>query len=276
MGHKKKFLYEAAAQACQGRYPTSAAIEYSPEDPCYEEETRWTGGVNHYMSDAENDWETESSDIEPDTESVLGDSPNDEDSDSDLELEPLDLDDTVIVQCIAEEENRQAELWHISGLKMDMGKAAWKKVEDNRSLGYNRLGRSTLYCHAQKEQEKEVKASQSRQSARAKAFTGYFRTQPFEPAPPHTHAPAPAPVPTPTPVPVPAPAPAPTPTPALAPALAPAPTPTPAPTPAPAPAPTPAPTPAPAPAPTPAPAPAPTDGTSFSIYTFTQSVVTGC
>jgi hypothetical protein len=142
------------------------AIEYDPEDPRYEEETYWTGGVNHYMSDAESRWETESSDTElwpPLDHSSSNDGASDSDSNPELELEPLDLDDAAVVDCIVQEENRQAELWRLSGLKMDLSAKAWRKAEANRSLGYNGRGRSTQYRNAQKERDREVESSQSKQ-----------------------------------------------------------------------------------------------------------------
>lgn len=68
MGRKKRHHYEAAARARHSRHLTTVTIEYDAEDPQYEEERHWTGGVNHYVSDAESRWETESSDSEPDSD----------------------------------------------------------------------------------------------------------------------------------------------------------------------------------------------------------------
>jgi hypothetical protein len=84
MGRKKRSQLDAAARARQGRYPASVTIEYSPRDPRYAEETEWTGGVNHCLSDTDNLWETESSELEPDTDLVPEHSPSSDEA-SDLD-----------------------------------------------------------------------------------------------------------------------------------------------------------------------------------------------
>ncbi|KAJ7795002.1 hypothetical protein B0H14DRAFT_2621397 [Mycena olivaceomarginata] len=71
MARKKGHRYEAAARGRRGRHLTTVTVEYDLEDPRYDEETRWTGGVNHYLSDAESRWETESSDVESNLDTEL-------------------------------------------------------------------------------------------------------------------------------------------------------------------------------------------------------------
>ncbi|KAF8197257.1 hypothetical protein K438DRAFT_1933793 [Mycena galopus ATCC 62051] len=216
---------EPAAE--DGRHLTTVSIEYDPEDPRYEEETYWTGGVNHYVSNAEGRWETDSSNVEPDPDTELSlplnhssshDGASNSDSDPELELVPLDLDNAAVVDGIAQEENRQAELWRLSALKMDLSANLWRKAEANRSLGYNGRGRSTQYRNAQKDRGMEVMSSQSKQSPQAMVFAGYFQ-RPIQPLPssslaqppPAANQPAAAIVPAPS-----APTPAPTPAPASA------------------------------------------------------------
>jgi hypothetical protein len=164
MGHKKRSQLEAASRARQSRHPQSATVQYGPRDPRYDEETEWTGGVNHYLSDAESFWETESSDLEPQTELepdfTSAEESSDSGLDSDLDLEPLDLDDDEILHCITQEQSRQAELWRLSALRMDLGKEEWKKAEANRSLGYNGHSWASKYCHAQQARQKAAMSAE--------------------------------------------------------------------------------------------------------------------
>ncbi|KAJ7255929.1 hypothetical protein C8J57DRAFT_1235849 [Mycena rebaudengoi] len=152
MGRKRRYLSEAAAHARAGRRSTSTIIEYEPEDPRYEYETHWTGGVNHELSDCESQWETSH---EPTTGTTLGtgNSAGDiSDSDPELRLEPLE-DDASLANCFAQEEKRQAELWRLPSLNMSLSGKGWKKAETNRGLGYNKHTESTLHKHAQKTRE---------------------------------------------------------------------------------------------------------------------------
>ncbi|KAF7343545.1 hypothetical protein MSAN_01975000 [Mycena sanguinolenta] len=186
MGRKKRSQYEAAARAREGRHRSSITVEYEPEEPRFQEETRWTGGVNHHLSDSQDDWETDRVELD----SGLSPAPfpgEQEPPDTDLELEPLNLDDAALADCIAREENRQTSLWNLSGLRMDLGMKEWKKAEANRSLGYNRQATSTKYKHAQKERLREAQSAVTRESAQAKSFVSYFQAR--RPSPP---MPAPA------------------------------------------------------------------------------------
>ncbi|KAJ7792704.1 hypothetical protein B0H14DRAFT_3562594 [Mycena olivaceomarginata] len=175
MGRKKRSQLDAAARARQGRYPTSVTIEYSPRDPRYTEETEWTGGVNHCLSDTDL-WETESSGLEPDTDLVPENSPSsDEASDLDHDLELLDMDDAAVVDRIMQEQSRQAELWRLSSLKMDLTRKEWKKVEANRSLGYNGQSRASQYRHAKHAREKAAVSAEAAKTPQAKGFASFFQ-----------------------------------------------------------------------------------------------------
>ncbi|KAJ7713458.1 hypothetical protein B0H14DRAFT_670331 [Mycena olivaceomarginata] len=175
MGRKKRSQLDAAARARQGRYPTSVTIEYSPRDPRYAEETEWTGGVNHCLSDTDL-WETESSGLEPDTDLAPENSPSsDEASDLDHDLELLDMDDAAVVDRITQEQSRQAELWRLSSLKMDLTRKEWKKVEANRSLGYNGQSRASQYRHAKHAREKAAVSAEAAKTPQAKGFASFFQ-----------------------------------------------------------------------------------------------------
>ncbi|KAJ7891049.1 hypothetical protein B0H13DRAFT_1887378 [Mycena leptocephala] len=151
MGRKKRSQLEAASRARQSRHPQSTAVQYGPRDPCYDEETEWTGGVNHHLSDAEGFWKTESSDLEPQTElepdCTSTEESSDSSLDSDLDLEPLDLDD---------DESRAARL----------SSGALKKVEANRSLGYNGHSRASKYRHAQQARQKAAMSVEAQKRPR--------------------------------------------------------------------------------------------------------------
>jgi hypothetical protein len=118
--------------------------------------------VNHHLLDSEDDWETDRVELD----SGLSPAPfpgGQELADTDLKLEALDLDDAALADCIAREENRQASLWSLLGLQMDLGMKGWKKAEASRSLGYNKQGKSTKYKHAQKEQLREAESAVARE-----------------------------------------------------------------------------------------------------------------
>ncbi|KAJ6482791.1 hypothetical protein C8R45DRAFT_1150430 [Mycena sanguinolenta] len=180
MGRKKRSQLEAALRARQSRHLQSPTVQYGPRDPRYDEETEWTGGVNHYLSDAEGFWETESSDVEPQTELEPDCTSAEESSDfdSDLDLEPLDLDDDEVLRCITQEQSRQAELWRLSTLRMDLDREEWKKVEANRSLGYNGHSRASKYRHAQQARQKAAMSAEAQKSEQAKTFASFFQPRP--------------------------------------------------------------------------------------------------
>ncbi|KAJ7290634.1 hypothetical protein C8J57DRAFT_1459098, partial [Mycena rebaudengoi] len=178
MGRKRRSQLEAAARARGGRHLTVSVV-YDSDDPRYKEETRWTGGVNHCLSDSSNQWETDAETAAPlGLENTLGDSrgdlePQASDSDSDLEL--LELDDAAVVGFFAQKAAREAELWRLSGIKMDLDTKEWGKVEAKRNLGYNGHGKSTMYAQAKKARDRKAASALAKETPQAKSFAGFFQ-----------------------------------------------------------------------------------------------------
>ncbi|KAK7035185.1 hypothetical protein R3P38DRAFT_3351344 [Favolaschia claudopus] len=138
-------------------------------------------GVDHYLSDSEDQWETDGPSAGAALPSAF--STEDSDSDSDLELTALNLDEAALADCISQEESRRTALWELLGLRLDMDKKDWKRAEAKRSLGYNGQARSTKYKQAQKERERAAESVRARASTQAKRFGFFFTPLASAPSP---------------------------------------------------------------------------------------------
>ncbi|KAF9000833.1 hypothetical protein BDQ17DRAFT_1327493 [Cyathus striatus] len=123
------------------------------EDSC----TTWTGGVNHELSDSENEM---SEWLDEDDEGVM-------DEEADIELEEL-------APCL----DVLSRPTHYEKILTAKPAAFWKKTESQCFLGYNGLSDQTQQHHAKVLRDKEMMDVITRESDPAKQFQSFFTVQP--------------------------------------------------------------------------------------------------